>query len=155
MPAVPAKVLVLERRAILGFLWELYKPKEASMTLREHDNQFDPVAEERAPHEQGWHDVLTLLMHNGFEGFANAMQILMNEAMKLEREAALGAQRYERTAARRGHANGFKPKTVETRVGRLELAVPQTRGVAFYPSALERGTRSERALKLAIAERNG
>jgi hypothetical protein len=30
------------------------------------------------------------------------MQILMNEAMKLEREAALGAQRYERTSARRG-----------------------------------------------------
>jgi transposase-like protein len=34
-----------------------------------------------------------------------------------------------------GYANGFKPKTVETRVGRLELAVPQTRGIAFYPTA--------------------
>jgi putative transposase len=122
------------------------------MTLREHDNEFDPVPEERAPHEQGWHDVLTLLMNHGFEGFANAMQILMNEAMKLEREAALGAQRYERTAMRRGYANGFKPKTVETRLGRLQLSVPQARGVEFYPSALERGTRSERALKLAIAE---
>jgi len=72
--------------------------------------------------------------------------------MKLEREAALGAQRYQRTPARRGYANGFKPKTVETRLGNLELSVPQTRGVEFYPSALERGSRSERALKLAIAE---
>jgi len=122
------------------------------MTHREHHNEFDPVPEERTPHEQGWHDVLTLLMDHGFDGLANAMQILMNESMKLEREAALGAQRYERTSTRRGHANGFKPKTVETRLGRLELSVPQTRGVAFYPSALERGTRSERALKLAIAE---
>lgn len=122
------------------------------MTHREHHNEFDPVPEERASHEQGWHDVLTLLTDHGFEGFADAMQILMNEAMKLEREAALGAQPYERTSARRGHANGFKPKTVATRLGRLELSVPQTRGVAFYPSALERGTRSERALKLAIAE---
>jgi transposase-like protein len=129
-----------------------YNPKETRMTHREHDNEFDPLPEERASHEQGWHDVLTLLMDHGFEGFANAMQILMNEAMKLEREAALGAQRYQRTSTRRGHANGFKPKTVETRLGRLALAVPQTRGIAFYPSALERGTRSERALKLAIAE---
>lgn len=122
------------------------------MTLREQHNEFDAAPEERASHERGWHDVLTLLVDHGFDGVANAIQILMNEAMKLEREAALGAQRYERTSARRGHANGFKPKTVETRLGRLELSVPQTRGVAFYPSALERGTRSERALKLAIAE---
>jgi transposase-like protein len=122
------------------------------MTHREHHNEFDLVPEERTSHEQGWHDVLTLLTDHGFEGFANAMQILLNEAMKLEREAALGAQPYERTSARRGYANGFKPKAVETRLGRLELSVPQARGVAFYPSALERGTRSERALKLAIAE---
>jgi putative transposase len=47
---------------------------------------------------------------------------------------------------------GFKPKTVQTRVGALTLAVPQTRGVGFYPSALEKGLRSERALKLALAE---
>ena len=72
--------------------------------------------------------------------------------MKLERSAVLGARPYERTPQRRGHANGFKPKTVETRLGALELRVPQTRGVAFYPSALEKGQRSERALKLAIAE---
>ena len=122
------------------------------MTHREHDNEFEPVPQERAPHEQGWQDVVTLLMDHGFEGFANAMQILMNEAMKLERETVLGARSYQRTPTRRGHANGFKPKTVETRLGRLELSVPQTRGVEFYPSALERGTRSERALKLAIAE---
>jgi putative transposase len=78
--------------------------------------------------------------------------MLLNEAMKLERIQVLGAQPYQRTRERRGYANGFKPKTVDTRVGRLELAVPQTRGVAFYPTALERGTRSERALKLAVAE---
>jgi transposase-like protein len=48
--------------------------------------------------------------------------------------------------------NGFQPKTVNTRVGSLELAVPQTRRVAFYPSSLERGTRSEQALKLVVAE---
>jgi transposase-like protein len=83
---------------------------------------------------------------------AQAMQLLLNEAMKLERAEVLGARPYERTPTRRGQANGFKPKRVQTRVGPLDVQVPQTRGVAFYPTALERGQRSERALKLAIAE---
>jgi putative transposase len=100
----------------------------------------------------GFVELLTLLSEQGFDGMARAMQLLVNEAMKLERSAVLGARPYERTPARRGQANGFKPKTVQTRVGALELRVPQTRGVPFYPSALERGQRSERALKLAIAE---
>lgn len=99
-----------------------------------------------------WNDLLDLMCDHGFDGMARAMQLLLNEAMKLERAAALGAQPFERTPLRRGQANGFKPKTVQTRVGPLQLQVPQTRGVPFYPSALERGQRSERALKLAIAE---
>ena len=96
--------------------------------------------------------VVELLAENGFDGMAEAMQILFNEAMKLQRSAALGAQPYERSDTRRGHANGFKPKTFGSRLGQLNLQVPQTRGVEFYPSVLERGERSERALKLAIAE---
>ena len=78
--------------------------------------------------------------------------MLLNEAMKLQRAEVLGAGPYERSPHRRGHANGFKPKTVNSRLGRLELQVPQTRDIEFYPSALERGERSERALKLAVAE---
>ena len=96
--------------------------------------------------------VVELLADNGFEGMADAMQILLNEAMKLQRSAVLGARPYERSKTRRGHANGFKPKSINSRLGKLALSVPQTRGIEFYPSALERGERSERALKLAIAE---
>jgi len=89
----------------------------------------------------------------GESRLAAALRIVLNEAMKLERAAALGAKPYERTDERTGYANGFKPKTLITRLGPLELEVPQVRGgVDFYPSALERGVRSERALKLAIAE---
>jgi transposase-like protein len=85
--------------------------------------------------------------------FVNVLRLLLNEAMRLERAAALQAQPYERTVERRGYANGYKPKTLATRLGEMELRVPQVRGdVEFYPSALERGLRSERALKLAIAE---
>ncbi len=93
-----------------------------------------------------------LLSENGFEGMANAMQILFNEAMKIERSEYLGAAPYQRTEERRSYANGFKEKSVNTRLGKLELRVPQTRDSQFYPSALERGERSERALKLAVAE---
>lgn len=121
------------------------------MTHRDHRNGFDvETLADSAP--DGVREVLELLADHGFEGMAQAMQTLLNEAMKLERSAVLGAQPYQRTHERRGWANGYKPKTVETRVGRLELAVPQARGVPFYPTALERGTRSERAVKLAIAE---
>jgi len=97
-------------------------------------------------------ELLQLLSEYGFDGMAEAIEILMNEAMKLQRADALGAMPYQRTETRRGYANGFKPKTVNSRLGRLNLQVPQTRDVEFYPSALERGERSERALKLAVAE---
>lgn len=109
------------------------------MAHRNNDNKLDAVME--------------LLIENGFEGFADVLRILLNEAMKIERNQALGAQLYQRTDTRRGYANGYKPKTVDTRIGKLSVDVPQVRGeVDFYPSSLERGCRSERALKLAIAE---
>jgi transposase-like protein len=73
--------------------------------------------------------------------------------MRQERAHALQAQPYERTDSRQGHANGFKPKTLATRIGPIQFQVPQVRGdLSFYPSALQKGIRSEQALKLALAE---
>lgn len=93
------------------------------------------------------------ILENGIEGVAQAIALIFNQAMQIERSQALQAQPHERTEERKGYANGFKPKTVATRVGEIRLAVPQVRGeVEFYPSSLEKGLRSERALKLAIAE---
>jgi putative transposase len=109
------------------------------MTHQNNDNKLDAV--------------IKMLIENGFEGFADVLRILLNEAMKIERDNALGAALYERTDCRKGYANGYKPRTVDTRLGRLTVDIPQVRGdVDFYPSSLERGCRSERALKLAIAE---
>jgi putative transposase len=106
----------------------------------------------RTPHPIDLEQLLELIAHQGLAGMANAMKILLDEAMKLERAQVLGAGPYERTNARRGHANGYKPKTLDTRVGRIVLDIPQARGIPFYPASLERGLRSERALKLAVAE---
>jgi transposase-like protein len=83
---------------------------------------------------------------------AQAMELLINECMAIERQQSLGVGRYQRGEARHGQANGFKPKRLKTRIGQLQLAVPQVRGAKFYPSALERGSRSEKALRLALAE---
>jgi len=96
---------------------------------------------------------MELLIENGFDRMADVLKILLNEAMKIEREDALAAGAYQRTPERKGYANGYKPKTVDTRMGRITVDVPQVRGdIDFYPSALEKGCRSERALKVAIAE---
>ena len=97
-------------------------------------------------------EILEILTEGGFERLGEAMKILINAAMLAEREKYLGAAPYERTESRNGHANGFKAKTMKTRVGELPLAVPQTRDGKFYPSCLEKGQRSEKALRLAVAE---
>jgi len=96
--------------------------------------------------------VVQLLCESGLSQMAEAVRIMLNEAMRIERSQVLGADPYERSERRQGHANGYKPKTIETRLGAMTVQVPQTRGVEFYPSALEKGVRSERALKVAIAE---
>jgi len=108
------------------------------MTCNPEHNQFDVAME--------------LLIENGFSGIADAISILMNTAMQIERSRYLKADPYERTEHRQSYANGYKSKTVKTRVGTVDLAVPQTRDCEFYPQSLERGLRSERALKVALAE---
>lgn len=95
---------------------------------------------------------MELVAEHGFDGMLEVFGVLLNEAMRIERSRALGAAPYERSEARRGHANGYKPKTLRTRMGEVTVEVPKARGVDFYPTALERGVRSERALKLAVAE---
>lgn len=96
--------------------------------------------------------VVELLSENGLSQMAEVIRILLNEAMRAERAQVLEAEPYQRSEKRRGYANGYKPKTVATRLGEIEFQVPQARDVEFYPSALEKGLRSERALKVAVAE---
>ena len=97
-------------------------------------------------------DVAKLLADDGFNALGEALRRIINQAMQLERQQHLGVGPYERSDARNGYANGFKPKTVQTRVGALDLDIPQVRDGSFYPTSLEKGLRSERALKIALAE---
>jgi putative transposase len=97
-------------------------------------------------------EMMEVLINEGTQGFRPVLEALLNETMKIDREMHLGAAPYERSDQRRGQANGFKPKTLSTRLGQLQLEVPQVRDSSFYPQSLERGCRSEVALKVALAE---
>lgn len=99
-----------------------------------------------------YQNMFEIIQQNGLQGMDKAMTLLINEAMKIERSTHLGCQPYQRSEQRQDYANGFKPKTVNTRLGALKLDVPQTRNANFYPNCLEKGLRSERALTLALAE---
>lgn len=92
------------------------------------------------------------ISQQGLAYLPELIRIIINTAMQIERQKHVGAGPYERTAERQGHANGYKPKTVATRLGKITFDVPQVREGNFYPQSLEKGQRSERALKLALAE---
>jgi len=86
------------------------------------------------------------------EAMRSLLEGILNSLMRMEREKAIQAKPYERNPDRQGYANGFKPRIFNTRMGALDVQIPQVRGLAFYPQCLEKGCRSERALKIAIAE---
>ena len=98
--------------------------------------------------------IMEHLLEQGPGGMADVFTSLFNLAMRLERERFLGAAHYERTDGRRGYANGFKSKKLDTQAGTLTLDIPKTAGTEppFYPATLERGRRSSRAVMLAAAE---
>ena len=70
---------------------------------------------------------LQMICENGMDGLVEAIRLLSSEAMKIERAQALGAMPYERTEGRREHANGYKPKTVATRLGAVKFYSTGTR----------------------------
>ncbi len=80
------------------------------------------------------------LIGQGTEGLKPVLELLLNTAMKVEREQFLEAKSHERTDNRKGYANGYKPKEVHTRMGSLDLSVPQVRGLSFYPQSIEKGS---------------
>jgi hypothetical protein len=97
-------------------------------------------------------EILEKIAGQGLDVLPELIRIVLNIAMQAERQAYLGVQPYERSPHRREHANGCKPKTMATRMGEITFDVPQIRKGDFYPSALERDIRNERALTLALVE---
>ena len=101
-------------------------------------------------------DVLGRLLQEVFsasDGAKRLLEHLLNHAMQAEASAHIGADRHERTDSRRGYRNGLKGRTLNSRVGLLELDVPQVRACEpYHPSMFAKWQRSERALLVACAE---
>ena len=89
----------------------------------------------------------------GDEEFLRALvRTALQEVLEAEMTETLGAEKGERTAGRRGYRSGYYGRTLITRVGKLELRVPQDREGRFSTELFERYQRSERALVAALAE---
>ena len=76
-------------------------------------------------------EAVELIASKGFSGMTEAMEILFNQAMLIERSRYLGVDRYERSEARHDSSNGFKPKQLKTSLGELSLQIPQVRSSEF------------------------
>ena len=63
-----------------------------------------------------------------------------------EMEAHLGAKKCQRINSRSGYRNGYKPRTIKTRVGILNLAVPQDRDGNFCPKLFDRYQRNDKVV---------
>lgn len=97
-------------------------------------------------------ELLEQIAEQGLEALPELIRIVINEAMRMERQNYLGVAPYQRSPERRAHSNGFKDHSARTRMGEITFAIPQVREGGFFPQALEKGLRSERALTLSLAE---
>ena len=80
------------------------------------------------------------------------VQSALQAILEAEMTAHVGAERYERATGRTGHRNGYKPRTLTTRVGTLELRVPQDRDGTFSTELFARYQRNEQALVVTLME---
>jgi transposase-like protein len=81
-----------------------------------------------------------------------AAQYFGQKIIDIEAEEVIGAQRYERAETRTNQRNGTRDRILETRVGELELKIPKLRKGSFFPSILERRSRTEEALLTVVQE---
>ncbi len=91
-----------------------------------------------------------LLDNPGF--LKEIVERVLQELLEAEMTEHVGAAPYERTTERKGHRNGHKPRILRTRVGTLNLLVPQDREGTFSTRLFSRYQRNEKALMLALME---
>jgi transposase-like protein len=88
----------------------------------------------------------------GEDGFLKLMQNVVQRVLEEELTTYLKAEPHERTEGRTGYRNGYKPRMLSTRLGRMELMVPKDREGRFQTELFDRYQRSEKALMLSLVE---
>jgi putative transposase len=89
------------------------------------------------------------------DGLKELVRAVMQEMLEAEMTDALGAAKGERSDGRLGYRSGYYGRTLITRVGKLELRVPQDRDGRFSTELFERYQRSERALVTSLGNELG
>ena len=97
-------------------------------------------------------ETLQNLLSGDGESLAKLLEELLNQVLEAQRTEQLQADNYERTDGRQGYRNGYKPRKMNTRVGTLNLRVPQIREGVFSTELFSRYQRSEQALVLTLME---
>ena len=98
---------------------------------------------------KGW---LQEVFQDDAELAREAIRHTVQEVLEEEMSELLGAAKSERTASRSGYRSGYYERALMTRVGRIELRVPQDREGRFSTAVFERYQRTEKALVAAMAE---
>lgn len=80
------------------------------------------------------------------------MQTIVQKILEMERDAQIGAESYERNKERAGSRNGYKSRSLKTRLGKMKLEKPQIREYPFKTAVFTNYQRSEKALIIAIRE---
>lgn len=88
----------------------------------------------------------------GQDGLAKLLESVLNQVLEAQMAETLGAEKYERSETRSGYRNGYRVRQLYTRVGSLNLQVPQTRNGEFSVEIFKRYQRSEQAFVLALME---
>lgn len=89
---------------------------------------------------------------SGQNGLAKLVETVLNQILEAQIAETLGAERHERSDERQGYRNGYRSRTLYTRVGPVTLQVPQTRDGSFSTDIFRRYQRSEQAFVLDLME---
>jgi transposase-like protein len=99
-----------------------------------------------------WKEEIRQLLAEDRDLLKGLIQDALQQVLEAEMEEALQAEKGERTSARLGYRSGHYSRTLVTRVGKIELRVPQDRQGRFRTEVFERYQRSEKALVTALME---
>lgn len=98
------------------------------------------------PTKQDWKAIFVEALQEKDDGFRRLLERIVQDVLEADMEETLGAEKSERTPHRQGYRSGYYGRTLITRVGKLELRVPQDRQGRFRTEVFERYQRSEKAL---------
>lgn len=86
------------------------------------------------------------------DGLKKLLTWFLNLVMQLEAVDQIDAEPYQRVDSRKAHRNGYKERSLKTRVGELKLKKPQFREISFETKVFDRYSRVEKALINAVIE---